>query len=179
MCVCEDLRFDHLNRISRAAKTFCTTSAAFHLRVVIIDIQNSGKIIIIINQKFSFSFLFFLNVQLPIPPGLSVYGEPADETTSNIYESIDLQREYINPYMYMYIQSIMYMRFCSVCETGTSLLDVHGALLLPRLLTGHGCFPTYIFDSFCSTSFCFLGRLKPNALQLLHVSQRCNRRRMT
>ncbi|XP_057378988.1 uncharacterized protein LOC130701054 isoform X2 [Daphnia carinata] len=28
---------------------------------------------------------------LPIPPGLSVYGEPVEEITSNIYESIDLQ----------------------------------------------------------------------------------------
>lgn len=38
-------------------------------------------------------------MQLPIPPGLSVYGEPVEEITSNIYESIDLQREYINPYV--------------------------------------------------------------------------------
>lgn len=38
-------------------------------------------------------------MQLPIPPGLCVYGEPAEETTSNIYESIDLQREYIYPYV--------------------------------------------------------------------------------
>lgn len=44
--------------------------------------------------------MYTLSMQLPIPPGLSVYGEPADEATSNIhiYESIDLQREYINPY---------------------------------------------------------------------------------
>lgn len=39
------------------------------------------------------AFPIYIYMQLPIPPGLSVYGEP-DETTSNIYESIDLQREY-------------------------------------------------------------------------------------
>ena len=39
------------------------------------------------------TLFLYIYMQLPIPPGLSVYGEP-DETTSNIYESIDLQREY-------------------------------------------------------------------------------------
>ena len=121
---------------------------------------------------FFFSLRFGLVLQLPIPPGLSVYGEP-DEVTSNIYESIDLQREYINPYIHVYLEhNVHAFLFC--LWDGYFLYQIHVALLLPRLLTGHGCFPT------SSTSFvrlaCFLVRLKPNALKLLHVSQRCNRR---
>lgn len=48
--------------------------------------QSAAFLIVLCNSFFARSF------QLPIPPGLSVYGE-AEETASNIYESIDLQRE--------------------------------------------------------------------------------------
>ena len=43
------------------------------------------------NIEYYFSVWF---EQLPLPPGLSIYSD-VDETTSNIYESIDLQRKYI------------------------------------------------------------------------------------
>ncbi|XP_046631708.1 uncharacterized protein LOC124311312 isoform X2 [Daphnia pulicaria] len=75
---------------------------------------------------------------LPIPPGLSVYGEPADETTSNIYESIDLQPAAVTTAMAIEKQQLQ--------QEHVHIVGSHQPCCLCAA-SGHGCGATAVASS--------------------------------